>query len=207
MPDYQAIYNHVVENNEKYSLAENSPGLRAVLRATDKLTVLSGRSLDLGCGVGFVVESLSRPPFQFNPFGVDVSDASVEKARTRLKKFPNVKERVQTSSSMHLPFEDSSFALVTCFDVLEHLDTPDIDATLKEIGRVLRPSGTFFGTLSCRESGWNDLNGENLHRTVKPVDWWIERTQADQVIYDRHLDQLTLWKQSPRESNSNATNL
>lgn len=200
MPDYQAIYNHVVENNEKYNLAENSPGLRAVLQATDQLSVLSGRSLDIGCGVGFVVEHLSRPPFRFNPFGVDVSDASIAKARTRLKKFPNVNERVQTSTSMKLPFEENSFALVTCFDVLEHLDVPDIDASLKEIERVLRRGGTFFGSVSCRESGWNDINGDNLHRTIESVDWWIERTKADRATYDRQLDQLTIWKQQPPES-------
>ena len=200
MPDYQAICNHVVTNNEKYNLAENSPGLRTVLQATDQLNLLSGRSLDIGCGVGFVVDHLSRPPFQLNPFGIDVSDVSIAKAKSRLERFPNVDLRVQVARSMELPFEENSFALVTCFDVLEHLEVADIDATSKEIERVLRPGGTFFGTVSCRKSGWNDLNGDNLHRTVESVDWWIDRTKADRVIYDRHLDQLTLWKQNPREA-------
>ena len=55
MPDYREIYNHVVSTDARYNLAENSPGFRAVVQATAQLEMLSGRSLDIGCGVGFVL--------------------------------------------------------------------------------------------------------------------------------------------------------
>ena len=88
MANYREIYNEVVSTDARYSLAEHSPGLRAVLQATDQLNMLSGRALDVGCGVGFVVAYLSLPTFDLLPFGVDVSDRAIEIAQTRLANIP-----------------------------------------------------------------------------------------------------------------------
>ena len=83
MPDYREIYNHVVSTDERYNLAENSPGFRAVMQATSQLEILSGRSLDIGCGVGFVLNYLAGPNFDLNVFGVDISDVAIREAQTR----------------------------------------------------------------------------------------------------------------------------
>ena len=195
MTDYREIYNDVVEKDHRYNLAENSPGYRAVVQETARLSAISGRSLDIGCGVGFVVDYLCGPTFQLHPFGIDVSDLAIEKAKKRLgQKLPNSNKRLATGSCMELQFEDNFFSLVTCFDVLEHLDIPDIDKAIAEIGRVLRNGGIFFGSVSCRPSGVKDLHGDNLHRTVENVDWWIERFEPDTAIYDGKRKQLALWK-------------
>ena len=71
-PGYASIDDHQIATNPSYSLAEHSPGFRAVLEHTQRLTRLSGRALDVGCGAGFVVELLRSPPFWFDAFGVDV---------------------------------------------------------------------------------------------------------------------------------------
>lgn len=198
MADYQKIYNEVVRSDARYNLAENSPGLRNVIQATDKLAAMSGRSLDVGCGVGFVLEYLVGRPFYLHPYGVDVSDLAIEQAGARLAaRVPNAEERVLRADCMSLPFEDDFFALVTCFDVLEHLDEPDVFTALAEISRVVRTGGVFFGSVSCRTSKVTDLNGENLHRTVRTPDWWIENTKPEQAIYDGHREQLILWKRAP----------
>jgi hypothetical protein len=83
---------------------------------------------------------------------------------------------------------------VTCFDVLEHLDEPDIDAALGEMFRVLRDGGTWFSTVSCRPAGSVDRHGDNLHRTIRGVDWWLARTKPERAEYDASSAQLTLWK-------------
>ena len=204
MPNYRDIYNHIVSTDHRYNLGENSPGLRAVIQATDQLQMLSGRSLDIGCGVGFVVEYLSGRSFDLNAFGVDISDTAIEKSRMRLKNVPGSNQRLTVLNNQTLPFEDNFFSLVTCFDVLEHLDEVDIDATLNEIERVIRPGGVFFGSVSCRASGVNDQFGENLHRTVKSPDWWIERVAPDRAEYDGHRVQLGLWKHQPLVGNKGA---
>jgi SAM-dependent methyltransferase len=41
-----------------------------------------------------------------------------------------------------MPFGDGSFDLVMCHHVLEHI--PDVEATLREIRRVLKPGGRFY---------------------------------------------------------------
>ncbi len=199
MPDYRDIYNDIVNSDVRYVQAENSPGFRSVVQATEKLKCISGRSLDIGCGVGFVVHYLSTRAFDLMPFGVDISDAAIEKAKERLASVQGSHQRLSVLESTQLPFEDDFFALVTCFDVLEHLDENDIQSLWAEASRVLRPGGMFFGSVSCRRSGIEDKFGDNLHRTVQSVDWWIETLSPDQVEYDTIKKQLKIWKRSPRK--------
>ena len=193
-PDYRDIYNEIVTRDVRYNLAENSPGLRATIKATDTLSMLSGRSLDVGCGVGFVLEYLSGNTFDLMPFGVDISDLSIQKAKLRLKHFRGSENRLTVLQSQSLPFDDSYFSLVTCFDVLEHLDPPEITQTWNEIQRVTRKGGVFFGAVSCRKSGILDKNGDNLHRTVWGVEHWLEFFQPDRTEYDAIRSQLMIWK-------------
>jgi len=207
MPNYRKIYDDVFSKDDRYNRAENSPGLRAVIKATEQLCSFSGRSLDVGCGVGFVVEYLSGPDFAFQAYGADISSVSIDGALNRLAKIPGIKQRLKLLESQGLPFPSGHFALVTCFDVLEHLEVDDIVITINEMHRVLRPGGLFMGSVSCRKSGMNDLNGENLHRTVQSIDWWLERIDPDRVEYDAHRAQLTFWKRmsTPKQPGKNKT--
>jgi len=63
MPGYREIDNHVLSTDADYNFAENSPGFRAVVQATAQLEMLSGRSLDVGCGVGLFLNYLAGPNF------------------------------------------------------------------------------------------------------------------------------------------------
>lgn len=88
------------------------------------------RVLDIGCGTGANLEMLSR----FGETeGVDVSSAALAFCRERGLR------NVRQGEAEHLPYEDGSFDLVTCLDVVEHLD--DDVAGLREMHRVLRPKG------------------------------------------------------------------
>ncbi|MFN9342709.1 MAG: class I SAM-dependent methyltransferase, partial [Planctomycetota bacterium] len=88
MPDYRAIYNDVIEREDNYNLAQCSPGYQNCVEFGHGLSLLGGRSLDFGCGVGFVLEYLAAPPFRFEVYGVDASDIAVERSRARLARFP-----------------------------------------------------------------------------------------------------------------------
>jgi ubiquinone/menaquinone biosynthesis C-methylase UbiE len=197
MTDYRTIYNHIVQTDARYNLAENSPGLRAVVEATNALRMISGRALDIGCGVGFVVEYLSSETFDLVAHGADISDQSIQRAVQRLAHLAGVSRRLTVLAAQRLPFDDEYFSLVTCFDMLEHLDLPDIAETLSEAHRVLRPGGTFFGSVSCRPAGIIDQFGDNLHRTIQSVDWWLDRLQPEKAEYDGVRKQLKFWKRNP----------
>ena len=173
-----------------------------MVQAEQTLVHLAGRSLDVGCGIVFAFEYLSGHQFNFHTFGVDISDQAIEKAKERLANLQNLEARLKTLDGQTLPFEDDYFSLVTSFDVLEHLDEPDIDATLREIDRVVRPGGTFYGAVSCRKSGIDDKFGDNLHRTVRSVDWWIEKTRPDNATWDGAREQFLIWKRAPTDGES-----
>lgn len=196
MPDYRAIYNQVIEREGNYNLAECSPGYQNCVEFGQGLSLLGGRALDFGCGVGFVLEYLASPPFRFEVYGVDASDVAVDRSRQRLQRFPfDPLPRVRHVTNSRLnSFADDFFSLVTCFDVLEHLDEADIEQTWGEFLRVLRRGGLFFGSVSCRPSGYQDQFGDNLHRTVRGVDWWLERLQPDRALFDAARSQLLIWK-------------
>lgn len=50
--------------------------------------------------------------------------------------------KVVQADARRLPFQDSSFDLIVCLDVLEHIVEDDLAAS--EIFRVLKPGGSFL---------------------------------------------------------------
>lgn len=85
--------------------------------------------LDAGCGVG----AFSEPLVSNNTvFGIDFSEKSLEYAKQRGLK-------VYCSDLGKLPFEDAKFDLVLCIGVIQHIK--DYDKIIKELGRVVKPSG------------------------------------------------------------------
>lgn len=84
--------------------------------------------LDAGCGEGETIERLRDllpEPVQ----GVDLNPESVEFAAARL-----TGDRFEVGDLKDLRFEDSSFDLVLCLEVLEHI--PDPEPALVEMARV-----------------------------------------------------------------------
>jgi SAM-dependent methyltransferase len=212
MPNYREIFNQFITDNKRERLAENSSGLRQVTRAADQLTLLSGRTLDIGCGLGFVVEYLTSPSFNLKPFGCDVSDETVVRAIERTKHIPGLNQRFYATSDQTLPFKDDFFGVISCFDVLQHLEESDMDATLAEVQRVARAKTVFLGSVVCDESPHNDQFGDNLNRSVQSPDWWIAKIAPDRIEFDCNSKQLTWWKRfdaptpAPKPTNSPSEN-
>lgn len=103
--------------------------------------------LDVGCGVGQVVASLSS--CGVDAHGVDVSHPNIERAQQHSKK-------CEIYDGKTLPFDDCFFGVVGAFNVLEHVEEPE--AFLKELVRVTQPGGrvvvsspNFFRVLGFRD--------------------------------------------------------
>jgi ubiquinone/menaquinone biosynthesis C-methylase UbiE len=86
--------------------------------------------LDAGCGEG---ETLARLDGSLPERTVAV-DLSPEAVEFTAKRLPTVETACQ--SVEELPFEDDSFDLVLCLEVLEHI--PEPDAAVGELARIAR---------------------------------------------------------------------
>lgn len=121
--------------------------------------------LELGCGAGNLAHFLHTTGVAV--IGSDIAQTAIDHARNR---YPEMEFR--THSAEELPYEDGSFDIVMSFDVLEHL--PNVDQHLREVRRVLKPSGYYllqtpnklsnaiFETLKCRSLQWKKYH-PSLH--------------------------------------------
>lgn len=97
------------------------------------------RVLDVGCGGGLLAEEMAS--MGFNVTGIDQSEKSVRVARVHSRQ-NGLTIDYGSGCAERLPFEDGSFSLVVCCDVLEHIRRWEL--VLREIARVLRPGGMVF---------------------------------------------------------------
>lgn len=105
------------------------------------------RMLDLACGTG----ELSRRIVQAVPdaeiVGVDLSSSMVDRAR---KKFDGeTAVHFERADAHNLPFGEDAFDVVVCASTFHYFTHPFV--VLKEVARVLRPSGRFVLLDWCRD--------------------------------------------------------
>jgi hypothetical protein len=66
--------------------------------------------------------------------------------------------------------------MVTCIDVLEHVEPECLDAVLDDLVRVTEVIG--FYTV-CTEPAEKTLSdGSNAHKIIKPKEWWLEKIMS-----------------------------
>jgi SAM-dependent methyltransferase len=104
--------------------------------------------LDAGCGDGRYFHVVAAAPLRERLVGCDISERILATARETASQVGLAPELVRANVES-LPFEDASFDLVLCTQVLEHLLSP-ADG-VRELGRVLRPGGRLL--LSADHAG------------------------------------------------------
>jgi len=122
-------------------------------------TVLSWQPtfvVDFGCGRNHFIRELRRRGV--DGLGVDF-----------------VMDEADVRAPMHaVPLASGIADVVTSFDALEHLLPEDVDLALSEMKRIGQPGGRFIFSICTRPSRIA-VSGEQLHATVRPMSWWLER--------------------------------
>ena len=104
-----------------------------------KIEPQSKRALDVGCGGGVLAAEFAAMGFIVT--GLDPSDQWLEAARAQAAQSGlNIDYRFGHGDK--LPFENESFEVVYCCDVLEHIQ--NWNAVIGEVARVLKRSGVFL---------------------------------------------------------------
>lgn len=123
--------------------------------------------LEIGCGAGAGIESITRCLRAELPESIDAFDLDprqVERARSRLLTRSSLpKLRLSVGDAEQIDAPDASYDAVFEFTIFHHI--PDWQRALCEVARVLRPGGFFL---------FEELSREFFH-DVGPLSWLLRR--------------------------------
>ncbi len=153
--------------DDKWSISYDE---RCISYAQDRFVAVAGEAgwpyghaLEIGSGTGFFLLNLIQAGVMDSGTVSDISPGMVEVARRNARGLGfEVDGEVVDAES--LPFPDNSFDLVIGHAVLHHI--PDIEMSLREIIRVLRPGGRFVF------AGEPTAKGDRVARALSRATWW-----------------------------------
>ncbi|ALG84076.1 class I SAM-dependent methyltransferase [Gordonia phthalatica] len=122
-----------------------------------------GRAMELGCGTGFFLLNLMQSGVAEKGSVTDLSPGMVKVALRNAENLGlDVDGRVADAES--IPYEDDTFDLVVGHAVLHHI--PDVEQSLREVLRVLKPGGRFVF------AGEPSTAGDFYARWLSRATWW-----------------------------------
>lgn len=83
----------------------------------------------------------------------------------------------------YLPYDikpKGTFDMVICTDVLEHVPEDEVGQVLHEL--ISYTNEVLFLSISTRLASKKFANGENVHITIKPKEWWEAMLQNGKGI-------------------------
>jgi SAM-dependent methyltransferase len=95
--------------------------------------------LDVGSSAGLKCFALRRQYPSARVWGIEPDREAYEVADAMVRATGDERLRFVHGYGEHLPFDDSSFDLITCHTVIEHV--ADVPACIGEMARVLKPGG------------------------------------------------------------------
>lgn len=128
------------------------------------------RILDLGCGEGGYSRELTRRGADI--VAIDCAEYSIEYAKKlSLKEGLDIQYYIRNSNDLY-KVESSSFDIVLCSMML--MDCEDLDGTIEEISRVLKPNGKLYASVlhPCFTGKKIGREGKGINRKVVVEDYF-----------------------------------
>jgi len=144
-------------------------------RVVDYGAYAGQRILDVGCGLGTDLSRFAKGGAEVT--GIDISARAIDLATDNFRQ-RGLDGTFQQMDGRQMTFPKGSFDFVYCHTVLHF--TPDPDALIAEVHRVLRPGGTAFFMAINRQS-WLYA----LHRVAKVKIDYLDSPVFDPFDYDR----------------------
>ena len=127
-------WGHHWRGSQKFRYDRYIKILKTILPTKKKIKIL-----DVGCALGDFTKRVWLLDQKNEIFGIDISENAIARVS---KEYPNMKFRV--ASLPTLPFNENSFDLILCVEVLYYLNPEDRIKSLENIKRVLKPGGYFL---------------------------------------------------------------
>lgn len=127
------------------------------------------KTLDIGCAKGFLVEALRDRGVE--AYGIDISEYAISQVRDDIRPYCRVGSATETQTE--------KYDLVTCIEVLEHLDKEDIVKAI-DVMCSITDDIIFSSTPFDYE--------EETHISVHPVEYWVERFYYNGFYHDLDYD-------------------
>jgi 2-polyprenyl-3-methyl-5-hydroxy-6-metoxy-1,4-benzoquinol methylase len=135
--------------------------------------------LDLGCSGGGFVRNCHDDGCE--ALGLEESDYSLKMKRAEWKSIPenlftcDITKPFQVSKLVLDDYSNMKFNLITCWEVMEHLEEIGIDGLCKNIHKHLDENGLWIVSICYVD---DIIDGVNLHRTVQNKKWWIQKYKS-----------------------------
>lgn len=125
------------------------------LRKDKKIELSNLNILDLGCGNGKNSIYISEQGENNKIFGIDISETAIKIAKQTYPQGNFIKGSIGNS----FPFPDSNFDIILDITSSNSLSEKERGIYLKEISRVIKPTGYLFVRTLCKDG---DTNAKNL---------------------------------------------
>ncbi len=149
---------------------------------------VSGPLLDWGCGYGQVSWLLKRRGLSV--FSCDVEERPVRNSIEPLKDM----DIRYLQDPLRLPYESGTFGGVLSVGVLEHVGVENVEASLEEVRRVLRPGGLFFVFMLPNKFSWAEFIADVRGVSVHPDKYTFRR--ASRLMGEHSLRVRRKWRRN-----------
>jgi ubiquinone/menaquinone biosynthesis C-methylase UbiE len=135
-------------------------------------------ALDIGCGTGLITRFIQSSQV----VGIDINRWNLDQARKRIPEADFLQCDVE-----HLPLRASIADVAICTEVVEHLYLPS--RALGEIARIMRPNGTFIGSVPSSNPLWRFRNILSVtHPQSEPFHNNFSKPQLKELLSKFFLD-------------------
>ena len=119
--------------------------------------------IDCGCGLGYMLQDVIDKFPNVHVFGADYFNAGLMRCHHRLPHIPLFQDDLVNSS-----FGDSTFDVITCLNVLEHIE--DDEKALRQLFRILKPRGIIMITVPASPGLYDMYDEAFFHKRRYELD-------------------------------------
>ena len=144
------FWDYFVVNNGLLELSFARETGKAIIKIVEKYIKKDGNNLDYGCGAGYLMGYLFKQGIFCS--GLDASEASLEEVKKKFENNKFFKEIILANEIPNKNINDNSYDFIFSLEMIEHILPEQLNSTLEEFYRILKPGGHVFISTPSNEN-------------------------------------------------------